>query len=161
MICSTHFARRFFANQNQMNKSSNRANSAKDKASETLAKRITGVIYATIATPYYMYHIQRIAKRNPEGYTVDKKRKAISDGYSIAVKETQDSHGIRGLMRTTYHSLRHGLNFGGWLDTATGRYYYDSVVIEYDEDTAIAKGLKNEQIAIYNLTDGKEIRLTA
>lgn len=144
-----------------MNKSSNRTNSAKDKASETLAKRITGVIYATVATPYYMYHIQRVAKRNPEGYTVDKRRHAITDGYSIAVKETQDSHGICGLMRTTFHSLRHGLNFGGWLDTATGRYYYDSVVIEHDEATAIAKGLKNEQIAIYNLTDGKEIRLTA
>ena len=106
-----------------------------------------------------MYHIKRVAKRNPEGYTVDKKRHAITDGYSIAVKETQNSHGIRGLMRTTYHSLRHGLNFGGWLDTATGRYYYDSVVIEHDEATAIAKGRENEQIAVYNLTDGKEIRL--
>lgn len=106
-----------------------------------------------------MYHIQRVAKRNPEGYTVDKKRKAITDGYSIAVKETQDSHGILGLVRTTFHSLRHGLNFGGWLDTATGRYYYDSVVIEQDEQTAIAKGCENEQIAIYNLTEGEEIRL--
>lgn len=144
-----------------MDKSDNRTISAKNKASETLAKRITGVIYATVATPYYMYHIQRVAKQNPEGYTVDKRRHAITDGYSIAVKETQDSHGIWGLMRTTFHSLRKGLNFGGWLDTATGRYYYDSVVIEQDEQTAITKGLENEQIAIYNLTDGKEIRLTA
>lgn len=142
-----------------MNKSSNRANSAKNKANGTLAKRITGVIYATVATPYYMYHIQRVAKRCPDGYTVDKRRHAITDGYSIAVKETQDSHGIRGLVRTTFHSLRHGLNFGGWLDTATGLYYYDSVVIEQDEQTAIAKGLENNQIAIYNLTDGEEIRL--
>lgn len=144
-----------------MKKHDNRTNSAKNKANETLAKRITGVIYAAVATPYYMYHMQRVAKRCPGGYTVDKRRHAITDGYSIAVKETQDSHGIWGLVRTTFHSLRHGLNFGGWLDTATGRYYYDSVVIEHDEATAIAKGLKNEQIAIYNLTDGKEIRLTA
>lgn len=143
-----------------MNKTDNRTNSAKDKANGTLAKRITGVIYATVATPYYMYHIKRVAKRCPDGYTVDKKRHAITDGYSIAVKETQDSHGIWGLMRTTFNSLRKGLNFGGWLDTATSRYYYDSVVIEHDEQTAIAKGLENEQIAIYNLTDGKEIRLT-
>lgn len=50
-----------------MNKSSNRANSAKDKANGTLAKRITGVIYAAVATPYYMYHIKRVARRNPEG----------------------------------------------------------------------------------------------
>lgn len=142
-----------------MNKSSNRANSAKNKANGTLAKRITGVIYAAVATPYYMYHIKRVARRNPEGYTVDKRRHAITDGYSIAVKGTQDSHGVLGLVRTTYYSLRHGLNFGGWLDTATGRYYYDSVVIEHDEDTAIAKGRENEQIAIYNLTDGEEIRL--
>lgn len=144
-----------------MKKHDNRANSAKDKANGTLAKRITGVIYAAVATPYYMYHIKRVARRNPEGYTVDKKCHAITDGYSIAVKETQDSHGIFGLMRTTFNSLRKGLNFGGWLDTATGRYYYDSVVIEHDEATAIAKGLENEQIAIYNLTDGKEIRLIA
>lgn len=143
-----------------MNKTDNRTNSAKDKANGTLAKRITGVIYATVATPYYMYHIKRVAKRCPDGYTVDKKRHAITDGYSIAVKETQDSHGIWGLVRTTFNSLRKGLNFGGWLDTATSRYYYDSVVIEHDEQTAIAKGLENEQIAIYNLTDGKEIRLT-
>lgn len=143
-----------------MKRNGNRTNSAKDKASETLAKRITGVIYATVTTPYYMYHIQRVAKRCPDGYTVDKRRHAITEGYSIAVKETQDSHGIWGLMRTTFNSLRKGLNFGGWLDTATGRYYYDSVVIEQDEQTAIAKGLENEQIAIYNLTDGKEIRLT-
>lgn len=142
-----------------MNKYDNRTNSAKNKASETLAKRITGVIYAAVATPYYMYHIKRVAKRCPEGYTIDKRCNAITDGYSIAVKETQDSHGIWGLVRTTFHSLRKGLNFGGWLDTATGRYYYDSVVIEHDEATAIAKGLKNEQIAIYNLTDGEEIRL--
>lgn len=142
-----------------MKRTDNRTISAKNKASETLAQRITGVIYATVATPYYMYHIQRVAKRNPEGYTVDKKRKAISDGYSIAVKETQDSHGVWGLMRTTFHSLRKGLNFGGWLDSNTGRYYYDSVVIEHDEATAIAKGLKNDQIAIYNLTSREEIRL--
>lgn len=54
-----HIARHFFQNKIKMNKSSNRTISAKNKASETLAQRITGVIYATVATPYYMYHIQQ------------------------------------------------------------------------------------------------------
>lgn len=139
-----------------MNKSDNRTNSAKETAKKALK-----ALRAAAQTPYYLTKVYKVSRRNRDGYTVDNKMRPITSGYSIAVKETQDSHGLWGLMRTTFHSLRDGLNFGGWLDTATGRYYYDSVVIEQDEQTAIAKGLENEQIAIYNLTDGKEIRLTA
>lgn len=137
-----------------MNTIDNRANSAKETAKKALK-----ALRAAAQTTYYLTRVYKVSRRNRDGYTVDRKMQPITDGYSIAVKETQDSHGICGLIRTTFHSLRHGLNFGGWLDTATGRYYYDSVVIEHDEATAIAKGLKNEQIAIYNLADGEEIRL--
>ncbi len=139
-----------------MKKHDNRTNSAKDKAKIALK-----ALRAAVQTPYYLTKVYKVSRRNRDGYTVDNKMRPITSGYSIAVKETQDSHGICGLVRTTFHSLRDGLNFGGWLDTATGRYYYDSVVIEQDEQTAIAKGRENEQIAIYNLTDGKEIRLIA
>lgn len=139
-----------------MNKTDNRTNSAKETAKKALK-----ALRAAAQTPYYLAKVYKVSRRNRDGYTVDNKMRPITSGYSIAVKETQDSHGIWGLVRTTFHSLRHGYNFGGWLDTTTGRYYYDSVAIEQDEATAIAKGLENDQIAIYNLTDGKEIRLVA
>lgn len=59
------------------------------------------------------------------------------------------------------HAQAHGGCVGGWQDSESGQYYFDSVRIFPVDSLAQARqfGRENQQKAIYNLSTGKEIRL--
>lgn len=86
--------------------------------------------------------IQEIAKKNPKGFTV-----AIPDlepvrfGWAIGHKETQNSHGVKGLKKVIAHSLKTTKVVGGW--SGYSKYFYDTVSITFTEST-LAKLFKKQ-----------------
>lgn len=77
--------------------------------------------------------VSAIAAVNPEGFTVARVYDVISFGRANAV--------------------------GGWLDSESGLYYYDAVVVLQDREKAIEVGRLNDQLAIFDLNTMEEIRL--
>lgn len=107
--------------------------------------------------------ISAIAAANPAGFTYNVEQNQMqASGYAVALACTQDSHGIDGL-ESVINIVMNGNTgascIGGWLDTATGLYYWDATVIFEDRETAINFGRMQKQIAIFDLNNMKEIRL--
>lgn len=99
---------------------------------------------------------------NPEGFTINiDTMKPIKYGISVAYLETQDSFGRESLTRVINHALEHGKVIGGWYDTESKRYYFDSVKVfkNSEIDKAIEFAKENNQLAIFDLTNLKEIRI--
>ena len=70
--------------------------------------------------------------RNPEGFTVDAKTlQPVTSGYAVAVKATQNSFNTEGLALVVDYAATDSevTAFGGWLDSETGLFYYDAVII--------------------------------
>jgi fructokinase len=104
--------------------------------------------------------IQKIAKENPEGFTVDLTTlKKVTGGISVAYLETQNSFGDEGLKRVLKHALEHEKTVGGWPDNDDGSFYLDSVRIFTDLEAAKRFGRENKQIAIFDLTNLRLIKL--
>ena len=103
-----------------------------------------------------------VAALNPEGFTVNAKTmEPVTHGFAVAVEATQNSFGPEGLARVLDYAATHSeVNaIGGWLDTETGKYYYDCVCIVYSEREARALARQNKQIAIFDLDNMREIRI--
>jgi len=102
------------------------------------------------------------SKNNPNGFTLSLETlRPVLYGFSVAFGETQGCFGADGLERAISHAMENGGTVGGWLDSESGRYYFDSVRVfsetEFGEAPAHAK--ENGQIAFYNLAREEEIRL--
>lgn len=99
---------------------------------------------------------------HPDGFTMDiTTLTEPTEGVVVAYAATQGCHSRKQLNRVVRHAIRHDGYVGGWLDTADSLYYFDSSRIfpEDSLDAAIHFGVKNKQIAIYVLSDGREVRL--
>ena len=104
--------------------------------------------------------IEEIAKENPDGFTVDLTTlKKVTKGISVAYIETQNCFGEEGLRRVLNHALKHNKKVGGWLNEEDGNFYFDSIRIFNDLEKAKKFGIKNEQIAIFDLTHLRLIKL--
>ena len=113
--------------------------------------------------------VAAIAALNPDGFTVNAANlQPVKSGYAVALKKTQNSFGTDGLSKVAnvIAKLQNSGNlngrtlaFGGWYDSESGLYYYDATVIYQDREEAIDAGRANEQIAIFDLENLKEIRL--
>ena len=113
--------------------------------------------------------VAAIAALNPEGFTVNAANlQPVTTGFAVALKKTQNSFGNEGLAKVAnvIEDLQDSgdfngrtLAFGGWYDSESGLYYYDATVIFEDRAEAIEAGRANEQIAIFDLENLKEIRL--
>ena len=113
--------------------------------------------------------VAAIAAFNPEGFTVNAANlQPVTTGYAVALKRTQNSFGAEGLAKVanvieelqgTSEMNGRTLAFGGWCDSESGLYYYDATVIFQDREKAIEAGRANEQLAIFDLANLKEIRL--
>ena len=114
--------------------------------------------------------VAAIAAINPEGFTVNAATlQPITSGHAVALAVTQDSFGAEGLAKVVdviakmqnqgEASRFDGLAFGGWYDSKSGRYYYDSTVIVKDRMEALELARVNGQIAIFDLDNLEEIRL--
>lgn len=103
-----------------------------------------------------------IATTNKEGYTVNAATlQPVTAGYAVAVADTQDSFGLKGLANVVkYVSAHPEVNaFGGWYNSDNNMYYFDATVIVDDLEAAKELGRANKQIAIFDLANLTEIRL--
>lgn len=84
-----------------------------------------------------------------------------TEGIAVSYSSTQGSYSRKNLNRVVRHAMRHDGYVGGWFDTADSLYYFDSTRLfpEDSLDAAIKFGIKNEQKAIFNLAEKKEIWL--
>ena len=104
--------------------------------------------------------IQEIAEANPEGFTVDLTTlKRVTKGISVAYIDTQDSFGEEGLKRVLKHALMHEKRVGGWLNEENQEFYFDSVRIFTNLEEAKRFGRENKQIAIFDISQMRLIKL--
>ena len=103
-----------------------------------------------------------IAANNKEGFTVNAATlQPVETGYAVAVAATQNSFGFSGLANVVKYVSEHPeVNaFGGWYNTDNQQFYFDATVIVEDLAAAKELGRVNKQIAIFDLSNLKEIRL--
>lgn len=109
-----------------------------------------------------MIALANIALVNHDGYTVNARTlQPVTTGYAVAVANTQNSFGIKGLAKVIQYAQDHPeINaYGGWYNSDNGQYYYDATIIVDNLQQAIEIGRANDQIAIFDLENCKEIRL--
>ena len=107
-------------------------------------------------------YVWTFSQTHPEGFTLsvstwDEPEEGIAVSYS-ATQERFDRDDLDFVIR---HARAHGGYVGGWLDKETGLYYFDSIQLfpEGALEEASEFGRENEQIAIYVISSGEEIRL--
>lgn len=103
-----------------------------------------------------------IAAENKEGFTVSAATlRPVNAGYAVAVADTQDSFDLEGLVRVVEYVESHEkVNaFGGWYNEENGMFYFDATVVVDSLEEAKEIGRANNQIAIFDLNEKKEIRL--
>lgn len=106
--------------------------------------------------------LQAVATMSPDGFTVNKNTfEPIVSGYSVAVKETQNSFGNYGAAKVVSYANKHEeiKALGGWYNSKNNQFYFDAVIIVNDLETAIRLGRENGQIAIFDLNNMQEIEL--
>lgn len=108
-------------------------------------------------------NVVEVARMHPDGFTVDSLNcSVISEGFAVSVKETQNSHGIKGLERVIRYARENDIEaIGGWLNADNGKFYYDATRIFSNIEDAAAFAVKNEQLAFFDLKACKEYRITA
>ena len=115
-----------------------------------------------MSTSILLATLTAIAANNKEGYTVAAATlQPITNGYAVAVAATQNSFGPEGLARVIEYAKTHKeVNaFGGWFNTDNGRYYYDATIVVSSLADALELGRSAGQIAIFDLSNCREIRL--
>lgn len=106
--------------------------------------------------------ILKIASENSDGFTIRlEDLKHVTRGIAVAYAETQNSFGNEGLIKVINHAKQNGKTVGGWLDYESELYYFDSVKIfpNHMMKEAIEFAVENKQIAVFDITNGQEIRL--
>ena len=102
------------------------------------------------------------SKNNPNGFTLNIEIfKQVKFGIVVAFKETQNSFGKQQLENVINHSLQNDKKIGGWLNNENGLFYFDSVKVFKNSELkeAVEFAIENEQIAIFDLTNLKEIKI--
>ena len=106
--------------------------------------------------------IVEFAKRNKEGFTLNiRTLQPVKSGFVVSYKATQNSFAKLELQSVISHALKHDCVVGGWFNETDGKYYFDSnKVFDINElEQAVEFGIKNEQLAIFDIDNMREIRL--
>lgn len=104
--------------------------------------------------------IEKIASENPEGFTIEvPSLEFVQSGIVSAYEATQNNFDSSNLVQVLNHAISHSSILGGWLDSETNIFYFDSCKIFKDLEEAIKFGKENNQIAIFDLDTLTEIRL--
>lgn len=94
--------------------------------------------------------IKKIAAQNPDGFTILLPTlEHAKRGWVVALAETQDSFGDKGLEKVLRVAKERGAAIGGW--DHKGKFYWDAVLLIPDKETAVKMGRENEQIGIFNI----------
>ena len=110
-----------------------------------------------IANQVWIYSLS-----HPDGFTIDLSTMTVpTEGIVVAYEATQGCHSREKLNYVVSHAMSHNRVVGGWLDTSDSLYYFDSSRIFPEDSLEAAKkfGIENGQIAIFLISEGKEIRL--
>lgn len=102
------------------------------------------------------------SKNNPNGFTLNIETfKEVKFGIVVAYNDTQNGFGKQSLEHIINHSLKYDKLIGGWLNDENGLYYFDSVKVFKNRELkeALEFAIENNQIAIFDLTNLKEIRI--
>lgn len=103
--------------------------------------------------------VSEIEVEYPDGYTLDLTvMEIVTKGYPVGFKNTQGSFGIDGLTNCLKHALTHERAIGMWVN-GEGIKQYDSVRIFTHLTDALKFAMANEQEAIWDLREMKEIRI--
>jgi len=98
--------------------------------------------------PLLVERLKELARLNPSGFTVTVPDLIpVKRGWSVAIKETQNSFGDEGLKRVLEIALETTQIMGGWDED--NEFWWDAVRIFEDETEATEFGIANDQIAIY------------
>lgn len=120
-------------------------------------KLITAARVETTANQIWTYSLS-----HPDGFTMDLRTMTEpTEGICVAYAATQGCHSREALDYVITHAMKHNGFVGGWLDITDSLYYFDSSRIFPEDSLAAAKkfGIENGQIAIFIISEGKEIRL--
>ncbi len=121
------------------------------------SKLVNGNSVRAVADSVWTYSIS-----HPDGFTMNLATMTEpTEGVVVAYAATQGCHSRKQLGKVVRHAIRHEGYVGGWLDTSDSLYYFDSSRLfpEDSLDAAIRFGIENDQIAVYMLSKGLEIRL--
>jgi len=115
------------------------------------------------------YQVEGIANQvwtyslsHPDGFTIDISTMTVpTEGIVVAYEATQGCHSREKLNFVVSHALSHNKIVGGWLDVNDNLYYFDSSRIFPEDSLEAAKrfGVENNQMVIFLISEGKEIRL--
>ena len=106
--------------------------------------------------------VLKIAETNKEGFTLNiNTLTLVNTGIVASYKATQNSFTENDLLSVINHALNHDGIVGGWLNETDGKYYFDSGKVFKANDLAgaVAFGLNNDQLAIFDIDNMQEIRL--
>ena len=104
--------------------------------------------------------VAKIAQSNKEGMTLSiNNLEPIRTGFVASYKATQNSFSETDLQSVVNHALSHDGVVGKWFNDKDGKYYYDSNKVFSNLDDALKFAKENEQLAIFDLDNKKEIRL--
>ena len=106
--------------------------------------------------------IWNLSQFRPDGFTIDVRTMEMpTEGIAVAYAATQGCHSREGLVAVVQHALNHDGYVGGWYDSQSGLFYFDSTRLfpedQLDEPLQFASA--NGQLAVYIISTGEEIRL--
>lgn len=108
---------------------------------------------------YLVKAILEIARENPEGFTVEiPSLEHVKEGIPVGYEATQDSFTAEDVESVVRHAMNHENIVGGWLNEE-GEFQFDSCKIFFDLEEALEFAKRNNQRAIFDITNSREIRL--
>lgn len=104
--------------------------------------------------------VWQFSQTHPNGFTIDiRTLSEPTEGIAVAYAATQGSYSRKSLIHVVTHALNHDGYVGGWLDTESGLYYFDSTKLfpEDQLEEALQFARENDQIAVYIISTDEEI----
>ena len=109
--------------------------------------------------------LAKFVNENPQGFTININGKPASKGFVVSpfkgretILEKIDATSIRDFISKNIDLLQQeGNHFGGWKNTADGKFYLDISIVKDKLDDAFHIGAQNNQIAIYDLIKGEDV----
>ena len=106
--------------------------------------------------------VWRFGLSHPDGFTLDiRTMQEPTEGIAVSYAATQGSHTRASLAKVVAHALGHDGYVGGWLDSESGLYYFDSSRLfpEEQRGEALRFAQENGQQTVYVISTGEEIRV--
>lgn len=101
----------------------------------------------------------QLSKDQPKGFTVDLDLNNVTEGFAVALFDTQNSFGEDGLRKVVQIAKEQNLKIGGWFSEKDQKFYWDAVKVINKKHEAFGYGKLNYQFAIFDLENDEVIFL--